>query len=70
MLKRNPDVVALVLLASFLLVSAHKYATVQPVQQMMLVSQQDVKTRLHRTVASLKQCLHLRSSHRPTSRSL
>ena len=59
MFKRNPDAVALVLIACFLLVPA---AWKLPAS--WGIPRQNVKVQLRRTVASLKQCLHLRSTPR------
>ena len=67
MFKRNPDAVALVLIAGFLVFSAHRQMSGPRVPRVTVVSGQAVKARMHRTVASLKQCLHLRSTHRPAA---
>jgi len=79
MLKRNPDAIALIVLSFFLLavpavvqwrVARHRPGVVisqNPVRSSLCT----VGSRLHGTVASLKQCLHPSSRHsRPIVRPL
>lgn len=61
MFKRNPDAVALVLISAFLLAPTARPGSIH-------IPKQAVKVRLQHSVASLKQCLHLRSTRRPTQR--
>jgi hypothetical protein len=76
MFKRNPDAIALVLIVCALLVPigvarARQIRTADRTPQICVISQRDmVKTRMRATMASLKQCLHLRSHHHLTARSL
>ena len=72
MFKRNPDVIAMVLICGALLlpgVIAHARAN-RAFPVVTVVSERDnFKTRVHHTVASLKQCLHSRSNrHNKTAR--
>ena len=66
MFRRNPDAVALVLISCFLLAPMLRHRQAAPLG----IPRQDVKIRLLRTVASLKQCLPFRSPRRPTQRPL
>jgi len=78
MLRRNPDAVALVVLSFFLLApsvvewrAARHRPGIVITQNHAGVSLHNVGTRLHGTVASLKQCLHPSSRHsRPIVRPL
>lgn len=75
MFKRNPDAIALVLIVCALLVpigvARARQARADRVPQIRVVSQREmIKTHMRVTMASLKQCLHLRSHHHQTARSL
>ena len=58
MFKRNPDAVALVAICLFLVIARAAPEIRRPVQ-----GRGGVRARLHRTVASFKQCIRLRLPH-------
>ena len=72
MFKRNPDAVALVLITGFLLV-AGVAPSIRGIHRLSaplihVMPKNELKSRLLRSVASLKECLHLRSHLRPIRR--
>jgi hypothetical protein len=75
MFKRNPDAIALVLIAGSILLSgavarARTAELRRPMVASLIAERHEFKTQVHHTVASLKQCLHLRSHRNPIARVL